>query len=256
MRFIRNEIQQPKYLVAPEKRSSPMYYLLVFGVSVAAVGVAGFFSAFFYADLINSRWGFYYRDVQTYSIFIVTAGVILYIIAALYFKIALRKTTFYKIRSILKNEPYDPPRKGDFTKTIYAKLHELNDQWGFYSEINPPESDSVIPQVLIGPGGVYTFHPVSENPSNKEFKDPGTTLSKASKALQKAINEQVIPIIIFSTPKMVSLYKSNHDAKTRVMSIREILDYFQNRNNKLDESTRTEIEEKVFQMIKGTPTPN
>jgi len=253
MRFVRNEIQQPRHLVSPEQRKSPMYFLLVLGVSVVSIGVAGFFSAFFYAELIKARWGMHYREVQNYSILVVAVGIALYIVAAHYFKVPLRKTTFYKIRSILKNEPYDPPRKGDFTKSVYARLMDLDDKWALLSEVRPPDTEYVIPQVVVGTGGIYALHPIAENPTNKRFVDPGPELNKAGTNLQKVLNQQVISMVIFSTSKLASLYKSRFDPKVRVINMREIYDHFAGRKNKFDEETRLELEAKVFEMIKGTP---
>ena len=65
-------------------------------------------------------------------------------------------------------------------------------------------------------------------------------------------NQQVTPILVFSTPKLVSIYKEKHDAKTRVKHIREISDYFEKRKNKLTDIQRKDIEAKIFAMIQGT----
>ena len=252
MRFVRNEIQQPMHLVPPEQRNTAMYYLLVLGISILSIGVAGFFSAFFYAELIKAQWGMAYRQVQTYSLMVSAAGIALYVVAALFFEIPLRKTSFYKIRSILKNEPYDPPRKGDFTKAVYARLRDLDDKWALLSEVQPPDTDYVIPQVVIGPGGVYALHPIAENPTNKHFVDPGAELNRAGKNLQKALNHQVISMVILSTPKLATLYKDRFDPKVRVMNMREVFEHFNGRKNKLDEETRSELEAEIFGMIKDT----
>lgn len=256
MRFIRNEIQTPKYLVPTEKRKSLPFYILFAGVSILIVGVAGFFSAFFFRDLINVRWDFYYRDVQTNSIYIAGAGIILYIIASLILKIPLRKTTYYKVTTIMNNEPFDPPRKGDFSKAIFARLRGLSDEWAFFTEVKPPDTDFVIPQVLVGPAGVFTTQPITENPERKAFKDPGPEFEKASKKLGNAIGQSVLPITVFSNPKLVLVYKTYRDPKNRVMNIREIYDFFNKRKKKMSEKAQKEVEQKVFDHIAGTTPGN
>jgi hypothetical protein len=128
------------------------------------VGVAAFFSAFLYRDLIQNRWGVTFRSVQTKSIYIAAVGVIFYVLGALLLKVPIRKTTYYKVTTIMKNEPFDPARKGDYTKAIYARLHNLGDEWAYFSEVKPPDCDFVIPQVIVGPGGVFATQPISYNP--------------------------------------------------------------------------------------------
>ena len=253
MRFVKNEIQTPKYLVHQEKRNSPVFFLLVAGVVVLVIGVAAFFSTFYFQDSIETQWAISYRRVQTYALAVGGIGIIMYILAALSLKIPLRKTTYYRVNTIIKNEPFDPPRKNDYTKPIYARLRDLSDDWALLAEVNPPDSDFIIPQVLVGPGGVFATYPVNENPERKIFKDPGTELERTSRKLGSVLGQQVTPIIVFATPKLIELYKKYHKAQTRLMHIREIEDYFQKRKNKLTENQRQEIEEKVFTMIKGTP---
>jgi hypothetical protein len=179
-------------------------------------------------------------------------GIILYIIGASFLKVPLRKTTYYKVQTIIKSEPFDPPRKGDFTKAIFARLRDLNDEWALFTEVVPTESDFKLPQVVVGPGGVFTLYPANVNPERKVFNDPGTEFERASRKLGSNVNQNVTPIIVFSTPKMVSLYKTYHDVKTRVMNIREISDYFEKRKNKLSPKQQEEIESKIFLMIQGT----
>jgi len=253
MRLIRNEIQTPKKLVPQEKRKSLPFYILVIGVTILVVGVAGFFSAFFFRDMIQERWNIHYRVVQTKSIYIAAVGIGLYIISSLSLKIPLRKTTYYKITTIINNEPFDPPRKGDFTKSIYARLRDLSEEWAFFSEVKPPDCDFVIPQVIVGPGGVFTTQPISDNPERKAFKDPGPEFEKASKKLGNAIGQSVLPLTIFSSPKLVVIYKTYCDPKTRVVNIREIYDFFNKKKKKFSEAAQKEIEQKVYQLIAGTP---
>ena len=253
MRFIRNDIQTPKMLVPAEKRKTISFYILFIGVVIFVIGTAAFFSAFFFRDLIQEQWGFYYRDVQTKSIYTAGIGVFLYIIGAFLLKVPLRKTTYYKINTIMKNEPFDPPRKGDFTKPIYARLRDLDDDWAFFYQVKPQDAPAVIPQVLVGPGGVFTIQPISDNPERKAFVDPGPDFEKATKKLGNAIGQSVLPIVVFSNPKLVSLYRTYCDPKTRVMNIRDIYDYFEKRKKKLSGKVQKEVEEKVFALIEGAP---
>jgi len=253
MRFIRNEIQTSKPLVPPEKRKTLPFYILAAGVCVLIVGVAGFFSAFFFRDLIQARWDIHYREVQTNSIYVAAAGAFLYIIGALILKVPIAKTTYYKISTIMKNEPFDPPRKHDFTKSIYARLHDLGEEWAFFSEVKPPNCDFVIPQVIVGPGGVFACQPIAENPERKAFKDPGPEFEKASQKLGSAIGQSVLPVTIFSNPKLVVIYQTYCKPKNRVLNIREVYDFFCKHKRKYSEKAQAEIESKVYALIAGTP---
>lgn len=252
MRFIRNEIQTPKCLIQPEKRKSLAFFILVAGVAVLTVGASGFFSAFLFRDLIEARWIIPYREVQTYSLVVGGIGIILYIIGALPLKIPLRNTTYYKVKTIVQNEPFDPPRKHDFTKAIFARLGELDDNWAFLAEVKPKGIDFKIPQVIIGPGGAFTTHPISDNPDRRAFKDPGPQFDQATKKLGSAIGHSILPIIVFSNPKLVMLYKEKHSPKTRVMNIREIYDFMKNKKSVLSAKQREEAEAKIYALIDGT----
>lgn len=252
MRFIKNDVQTPKRLVPPEKRKTMAFYLLVAGVVILIAGTTIFFASFIFREMIKARWGLPYRTAQTYSLAIGGIGIIFYIIAGIILKVTLARTTYYKVTTIMKNEPFDPPRKGDFTKPIFARLRDLGDEWAFLTEVVPPESTYKIPQVLVGPGGVFATCPVNEYPDRRAFKDPGPEMERASRKLGNAVGQQVIPILIFSTSKLVSLYKTHREVKTRVMHIREISDYFGKRKNKLTPSQQQDIEAKVIDMIQGT----
>jgi hypothetical protein len=252
MRFIRNEIQTPKPLVPQEKRKTLPFFILAAGVCVLIVGVAGFFSAFFFRDLIQARWGLPYRNVQTNSIYVAAAGAFLYIIGAVILKVPLSKTTYYKISTIMKNEPFDPPRKNDFTKAVYARLYGLSDEWAYFSEVKPPDCEFVIPQVIVGPGGVFTSQPISDNPERKNFADPGPEFQKASQKLGSAVGQAVLPVIIFSHPKLVAIYHTYCKPKTRVMNIRQIFDFFDKHKKKLSPKQQAEVEEKIYSLIAGT----
>ncbi len=252
MRFIRNQNQTPKLLVPVEKRKSLPFVILLIGVGIMIIGVAGFFSAFFFNELIEARWPVRYREVQTVSLVIAGCGMIFYIISALILKVPLRKTTYYKVNTIVKGQPFDPPRKGDFSRAIFARLRDLSDEWAYFMEVKPPDCDFVIPQVIVGPGGVFTSQPISDNPERRAFKDPGPEFEKASKKLGNAIGQPILPVTIFSNPKLVTIYKTYCKPKTRVMSIREIYDFFNMHKRKYSEAVQQEIEQKVYDLIAGT----
>jgi hypothetical protein len=253
MRFVKNEIQTPTHLVPPEKRKTLMFFLLVIGVAVLVIGVVAFFSTFYFKKMIEARWDISYRHIQRYSIVAGGVGVILYILTALTLKIPLRKTTYYKINTIIRNEPFDPPRKGDYTLPIYMRLRELGDEWELFAEVVPPDSDFKIPQVVTGPGGVFAIYPVNESPERRAFKDPGPGMERAAKQLGNALRQQVTPIIVLPNPKMVEMYKRSHEPRTRLMHIREIFDYFEGRKNKLNAEQRSILEKQVLGLIQGTP---
>jgi len=253
MRFERNELQTPKHLVPQEKRNSFEFVLLMAGIIIFALGAIGFFGAFIYRDLLGDTFDLAYRKIQSYSLAVGGFGIILYIVMGVILKIPLKNTSYYKLRTIVKNEPYDPPRKGDFSKAIRARLAELSDDWTLYTEVKPPEADFHIPQVLIGPGGVYTIYPSNKNSSSRKYPDPGPFMKSASKQLSNLVGEQVIPIILFPTRKLASIYTDNRDKKTRVMHVHEIEDYFKKRKNKLEKAQREKIEKIVYDLIVASP---
>jgi hypothetical protein len=253
MRFIRNDIQTPKKLVADNNRRSTAFLLMIISVIIFAIGATVFFGVFIVRDLIRTQFNLEYHDIQTYALFFAGAGMFLFIVSGIILKVSLRGMNYYKLRTIIRNEPFDPPRKGDFTKSIRLLLKDLNDDWALYSEIVPSDFKFKIPQVVIGPGGIFTFYPSNENPDRSNFKDPGKALEKASNALGQEITEQVIPFVLFQTSKLAEIYKKKHDPKTRVMYVLEMFDYLNDRKNKLNKEEQKKIEEKLFLLIKGTP---
>ena len=253
MRFIRNEIQTPKLLVPLEKRKTIFFAMVYSGVVLLVVGAIALFAVFYYQELMEARWGIPYRRLQTYTMGMGGVGVILFIIGALFLKVPLRKTTYYKVRTIIRNEPFDPPRKKDFTKPIFARLRDLDDDWALFTEVRPPESSIKIPQTIIGPGGIFTTYPINENPDRKRFDDPGKLFYQESKELGAAIGHTVLPIIVFATPKLVSIYRDKCKPKTRVMHIRQIEDFFAGKKKVLTDKQREEAEAKIYQLIDGTP---
>jgi len=252
MRFIRNEIQTPKRLLTTKARKSVPFYILITGTTIFFIGVACFFLAFLFRNTINEYLEITYRDIQNYGVYCAAVGILIYSVSAAIFRIPLKKTTFYKLGAILKDEPYDPRRKGDFTKPIYARLMDLDDKWALFTQVNPPKTGFIIPQVIVGPGGVFTTYPLTSHPDRKYFKDPGPPLIKASKILGDAIGQAVTPIVVFSTKKLVQIYRKKRDPKTSTLHILELEGYFEKRKKKLTEKQRLKVEELVFEMIKGT----
>ena len=254
MRFVRNEIQTPRKLVTSESRRKPAFKTLMAGLGVLALGAALFFLAFFMRNYIKENWTISYRTLQTYGMVVAFIGVCIYLLAAKVLDVPIRNTTFYKLTTIVKDELYEPQRKGDYTKAIAARLAELNDKWSILSQVGIPGADNVIvPQVVVGPGGIFTFWPLSEHPDRKAFKNPGPAFEKASKMLGDALGVAVTPIMIFSTSKILEMYKKKCDPVTRVLTLMDLEDYFEKRKNKLADEKVTNLEARVFEMIKGTP---
>jgi len=253
MRFIRDEVQTPKLLVSPEKRKSIFFAMVFLGVVFLVIGAIALFAVFYYQDLLEARWGIPYRRMQTYTMGFGGLGVILYILGSAFLKIPLRKTTYYKVRTIMRNEVFDPPRKKDFTKPILARLQELNDDWAMFTEVRPDQESIKIPQTITGPGGVFTTYPINESPDRKRFKDPSKELDQTSKKLGHIIGHSVLPIIVFPHPNLVSMYRNRFSPKTRVMHIREIYDFFAAKKIVLTEQQRKEVEAKIYDLIDGTP---
>jgi hypothetical protein len=205
-------------------------------------------------EYITENWTIPYRTLQTYGLIVSFIGVAIYMLGAKLLNIPIRNTTFYKLTAIVKDELYDPQRKGDYTKTIAARLAELNDKWSITTQVNTPgTANSIIPQVIIGPGGVFTFWPLSDHPDRRAFKNPGPAFEKASKMLGEALGVPVTPIMIFSTSKILQMYKKKCEPATRVLTIMELEDFFEKRKKKLSDEQVSMLEARVFGMIKGTP---
>lgn len=253
MRFIRNEIQMAKKLVSDEQRKTPAFLLMTIAVVIFVIGATGFFGAFIVRKVVNEQFGLDYHVLQTYALAFAGAGMFFYIISAMILKVPYMRTNLYKLQTIMRNEPFDPPRKSDFTRSIKMLLKDLNDDWVLFSEVVPSDSKFKIPQVIVGPGGVFSIFPSNQHPDRKSFGDPGSALERASKELGKEVNQQVIPFVLFQTSKLAEIYKKKHDPKTRVMYVQEMFDYFNERKKKLDKDEQAKIEEKVYSLIQGTP---
>ena len=254
MRLVRNEIQTPQKLVAPEGRKKPAFMVLLAGLVVLAVGAAMFFLAYIMRNYIKENWTISFRLLQTYGLMVAFVGVFIYLLAAKALNIPIRNTTYYKLTTIVKDELYEPQRKGDYTKTIAARLAELNDKWSITTQVNPPGTGNfILPQVIVGPGGVFSAWPLSEHPDRKAFKNPGPALEKASKLLGDTLGVPVTPILVFSTSKILQMYRKKCDPVTRVLTLLDLEDYFDKRKKKLSDEQVTAIEAKVYTMIKGTP---
>ena len=157
-------------------------------------------------------------------------GVAIYMLGAKALNIPIRNTTYYKLTTIAKDELYDPQRKGDYTKPIAARLRDLNDKASMTTQVSiPGTANSIIPQVIIGPGGVFSSWPLSDHPYRKAFKDPGPAFDKASQILGEALGVPVTPIMIFSTSKILQMYRKKCEPVTRVLTIMDIEDYFEKR---------------------------
>lgn len=254
MRLVRNEIQTPKKLVSPEDRRKPAFMVILAGLAVLMAGTGAFFLAYIMRDYIKENWTISFRTLQTYGLLVVFIGIAIYMLGASALKIPIRNTTYYKLKTIVKDELYDPQRKGDYTKSIAARLADLSDTWSITTQINPPEiANFIIPQVIVGPGGVFTSWPLSEHPDRKAFKNPGPAFDKASKILGDALSVPVTPVMVFSTSKILQMYKKKCEPVTRVLTILDLEDFFEKRKKKLSEEQIAALETKVYAMIKGTP---
>ncbi len=255
MRFLRNDIQIPRHLVPPEKRFSLPFFLMMAGLLVVLLGAFAFFVAFYYARPTELYLGITSRQGQTWAMVIAAVGVLMYIMAALMLGVPISKTTYYAISTILRNEPFDPPRRGDYTQVLLERIRDLNDDWALLTEVLPTGSEEVIPQVLVGPGGVYALHALNENPVSVLFKDPGASLARAAKQLGEEIGQPVTAIIVLPIPKIVADYKKKFSVRTRLADMYSIRKYLEKGKPKLDEGKRNGLERKLFSLIKATP-PN
>jgi hypothetical protein len=229
------------------------FFLMMVGLLMVLLGAIAFFIAFYYPRPTELYLAITSRQGQTWAMGIAAAGVLMYVVAALALGVPLSKTTYYAISTILRNEPFDPPRHGDYTQALLARIQDLGDEWALMTEVSPPDSEEVIPQVLIGPGGVFALHTLNENPSSILFKDPGAGLASAAKKLGEKIGQPVTAMIVLPIPKMVTDYKKKFTPRTRLADLYSVAKNLEKSRQKLDEDQRRKVEEQVFALIKGTP---
>jgi len=223
------------------------------GLSVVVTGMAVFFLAYIMRNYIKENLIIPYRTLQSYGFLVVFIGVAIYMLGAKALKVPIRNTTFYKLETIVKNEIFDPQRKDDYTKPIAARLSDLSDTWSMTTQVNVPgTANYLIPQVILGPGGAFTLWPVIEHPTRKNFKDPGLLFEKASKMLGDLLGVPVTPIMVFYTPKAMQVYKKKYEPVTRVQSLLNLGNFFEDRKKKLTDAQIADFETKVYAMIKGT----
>jgi hypothetical protein len=253
MQLVRNEIQTPKKVIPAEDRKKPAFRVMMAGLGVVVAGMAAFFLAYILRNYVKENLTPSYRTFQSYGLMVVFIGVLIYLLGARALKLKTKGTTFYKLMTIVKDEDFDPPRQWDYTKPILARLSDLNDKWSMTTEVNPPEVGTFnIPQVIIGPGGVFTLFPLGDHPTKKNFRDPGPLFDKASKALGASLGTEVVPIMVFYTPKVLKTYRKKVEPVTRTITLLDLGDFFEERKQKLTEAQVSTLEAKVYAMIKGT----
>ncbi len=253
MRLIQNEIQTPKKLVSPEDRKTPAFKVLSLGVIVLIIGTAIFFGAFIFRETIQKFTEYSFRTIQTYGLAVAFLGILLYIFGANKLKVSVRSTTYYRVKTIMKDELYDPKRSGDYTRTIQMRLSDLSDEWSLLTQIKPEGSATLIPQVINGPHGVFALWPLGEHPERKAFKDPAPELKKATGLLEENLKVDVTPVIIFSTPKVFDIYKKRCKPTTETVTLIDLEQFLQKKKKIFGKSQIAGVEEKLFNLIKGTP---
>jgi len=253
VRLIQNEIQAPKKLVSPEDRRTPAFKLLTSGVIVMIAGASVFFGAFIFRNSIDKFTEYSFRTVQTYGLAVAFLGILLYIFGASKLKISVRNTTYYKVKTIVKDELYDPKRNGDFTRTIQMRLSDLSDEWSLMTQIKPEGSATLIPQVINGPHGVFALWPLGEHPERKAFKDPAPEFKRAAGLLEENLKVDVTPLMVFSTPKVMGIYKKRFNLIMDTVTLIDLEDFLQKKRKVFGKDQIAGVEEKLFNLIKGTP---
>lgn len=252
MRFVRNSEQTPEKILTAEQRQSTTYLLLVIGLVIVAVGTAGFFLGFILRDTFTDL-GLNFRDIQTYAIAFAFLGVFLYAIAALVLKVGLRQTTFYKITTILKDEPFDPPVQGDHTKRILSELRYLDEQWSIFRDISPTGAGNKesIPFVLCGPKGVYSITISSGRPGKKNFVDPAPMLTHLSKSLSKDLDCDVTSLVLF----MGNPVNYNTKSKVDALNINRVYRWIKEREVQFTQPRLEQFEKNLYELINPQHRP-
>jgi hypothetical protein len=253
MRLVRNEIQTPRKVIPAEDRKKPAFRVIMAGLAVVVAGMATFFLAYILRNYISAHSTTSFRTFQSYGFMVVFIGVLIYMLGARALSLKTKGTTFYKLMTIVKDEDFDPPRQWDYTKPIFARLSDLDDQWSMTTQVNAPNAGNfIIPQVIIGPPGVFTLFPLGENPTKKNFRDPGPLFDKASRALGDALSVSVIPLMVFYTPKALKTYRKKGEPATRTETLLDLGGFFEGRKQKLTGAQISKLESRVFMMIRGT----
>ena len=67
------------------------------------------------------------------------------------------------------------------------------------------------------------------------------------------LGEAVTPVMIFSTAKILQMYKKKCEPVTRVLTLMELEEFFAKCKKKITDARIAEIEARIYGMIKGTP---
>jgi hypothetical protein len=230
--------EQAKMRVSAEKAASLSFKMLYVGVGVAVVGVAGFFLAFFYQNVLNAA-GLPYRNVQAAAIATVFAGWVVFRLFAGSLGISTRGLTHGRLVSILKNQAEVPLDEVLILRRhIGIALLTLGDDWALYPAVLADDPTRSVPAVLVGPGGVFAIQPVNSDPKRPSFRDPSPLLLAGRAELERRLRTPVTPILAFSRSR--KKYTSPHDVKTFTMA--ELLAYLDARPETLDKAARLDLE--------------
>jgi hypothetical protein len=188
---------EPVKLINADLQHGFRFKMLYVGVGVAILGVVGFFLAFFYQNWINTT-GISYRWVQGISVFVVFLGWLLFTVFASSLGISTRKLTYNRLVAILKNQVEVPMDiDGALRRQVGLALSTMQDDWGLYPAVFVADPEKMLTGVIVGPGGVFPFAIVYEDPHSKKFLDPMQRLVAGSKELEKQLKHPVKPLMIF-----------------------------------------------------------
>jgi len=189
---------KPLPLLPAHKRKYFAFYALIISLGITVLGTAVFFIAFSLKRVLTES-GISFRYVQTIGMLVAFTGIAIYIYCAHLLGIPLQKTTFYKIKTIVKNEVFDPPIKGDYTKLLLRVTKDLTDQeWKIFRNITPSSHDTtIIPHVILHRTCAFTVYTCQTSPTSHHFKDPAHWLTAATHTLSRHLGIPVLPLIVF-----------------------------------------------------------
>lgn len=210
-------------LLTEEQTSSGLYVVLRLGLAFAAVGTLGFVLPFLTRTTLTNM-GIQWKDLQTYALLLVFAGVVLFVLAAAYFKIDVGGMTFDRLLSIVRNEVYVPPDEQEHLRRfVKSALSSLDDRWSLYPGIQLEKTGHQLPFAIVGPPGVFGLDLNTADPRKRGYVDPAARLVSDCGVLQARLSSKVTPILLLA--RHASKYTATHP-RLKAFSAEQLVAWF------------------------------
>ena len=198
MRLIEPSKAPKQKLLNETQSSSWIFVVLRSGVGLAALGAIGFMLPFLLRTTLTAS-GRPWKEVQTWGLMLVFTGGVLFVLAALHFKIDVSLLTFDRLLAIIRNEVYVPPSEREqVQRYVRSALSSLDDKWSLYPDVKLDSSGGPLPFAMLGPAGVFGLDLNAADPRKRSYADPAPRLAASCGTLQRRLATKVTPVLLFS----------------------------------------------------------